>query len=297
MRARTRLGLLLLALVVWAPLSSAKIIHREQSLYQTIIVSETGSERCLQFAVKRDQKNQTCLDLRRPKRMVFTYTRMIMAALLVEPNPKRILVVGLGGGTLPVAFYDLLPDATIDVVEIDPAVVAVAERYFDFEANDRIQVHVRDGRVFTKRAAARGDTYDLVILDAFNGDYIPEHMMTLEYLLETKRLLGSKGTLAANTFSISALYHHESETYRAAFDRFFSLEHGYTTNRIIVANPSALPSRSVMETRAREWRNRLKPYEVPIISYPSRMSLERNWDQSKRPLTDQFSPANLLQGR
>ena len=106
--------------------TDAREIHREQSLYQTILVSESNFRRCLQFAVKRDQKNQTCFDTRYPKKMVFTYARMMMSVLLVQPNPRSILIIGLGGGTLPVALNELLPEARIDVVEIDPIVVEVA---------------------------------------------------------------------------------------------------------------------------------------------------------------------------
>jgi len=110
-------------------------------------------------------------------------------------------VAGLGGGTLPTALAALLPDVRIDVVEIDPAVVKVARTYFDFQENERVRVHIRDARVFVKRALQRGRQYDLVILDAYSGDYIPEHLMTAEFLDETRRLLAPGGAVAANTFA------------------------------------------------------------------------------------------------
>lgn len=275
----------------------AREIHREQSLYQTILVSEIDTRRCLQFAVKRDQKNQTCFDTRYPKKMVFTYARMMMSVLLVQPNPQNILIIGLGGGTLPVALNQLLPNTHIDVVEIDPVVVEVAKNYFNFETNQNIVVHVQDGRVFIKRAQLRNTKYDLVILDAFNGDYIPEHLMTQEFLEETRSLLGSTGTLAANTFSISKLYDHESETYRAVFDRFFTLRYGQTSNRILIANSRSLPSKKQLVTRAKAWQGPLRPYGVPITKFPNAMTTKRDWDQSAQPLTDQYSPANLLRNQ
>ena len=277
--------------------TDAREIHREQSLYQTILVSESNFRRCLQFAVKRDQKNQTCFDTRYPKKMVFTYARMMMSVLLVQPNPRSILIIGLGGGTLPVALNELLPEARIDVVEIDPIVVEVAKRYFNFKTNAHIKVHVQDGRVFIKRAQFQNTQYDLVILDAFNGDYIPEHLMTKEFLEEVRDLLGPSGTIAANTFSISKLYDHESETYRAVFDTFFSLQYGETSNRILIAHSESLPSRQQLMTRAEAWENRLRPYGVPIKNFPKAMTTRRDWDQSARPLTDQYSPANLLRNQ
>ena len=59
--------------------------------------------------------------------------------------------------------------------------------------------------------------HDLIMLDAFNGDYIPEHLMTREYLEETSKLMAENAVVVANTFSISQLYHHESTTYQAVF--------------------------------------------------------------------------------
>ncbi len=79
------------------------------------------------------------------------------------------------------------------------------------------------------------------MLDAFNGDYIPEHLMTREYLAETRALLTSDGVLASNTFAISRLYHNESVTYADVFGPFFNLRSDDTANRVIIASRGALP--------------------------------------------------------
>src|SRR4029453_12173869 len=180
----------------------ARVIHSQTSLYQNILVTEDGSVRCMQFTVRKDQRNQSCVDRSAPKHLVFPYARMMLAALLLDPAPTNVLVVGLGGGTLPTALAELYPNASIDVVEIDPAVVVVAKRYFGFEPTERIQVFEHDARVWAKRATSNSKRYDLIMLDAFNGDYIPEHLMTKEYLSETRELLTSDGVLASNTFAI-----------------------------------------------------------------------------------------------
>ena len=180
-------GLLLVCVLIPA-VAHARIIHKERSLYSTILIDQQGSVLCLKFSVRRHQRNQTCMDTKNPRRMVFTYSRMMMASLLFQPNPQQILVIGLGGGTVPTALAQLLPEAQITVVEIDPAVVQAAEDYFDFKETEQTRVIVSDGRVYTKRAVGRQEHYDLIMLDAFNGDYIPEHLMTREYLEETKKL-------------------------------------------------------------------------------------------------------------
>ena len=272
----------------------ARIIHEERSLYQTILVEKAGSLVCLKFSIRRNQRNQSCIDQRRPREMVFAYTRMMMAALLLNPSPGRILVVGLGGGTLPTALAETYPDAVIDAVEIDPAVVRVAERYFGFVAGERLRVHVQDARAFVRRAAGNGSTYHLVMLDAFNSDYIPEHLMTREFLRESKSVLTPDGVVAANTFASSRLYDHESATYADVFGPFFNLRLPESSNRVILAANQPLPDMLSLQRRAAELSEPLGRFGVDIRSYPKRLLSRVDWDVNARLLTDQYSPANLL---
>ncbi len=82
--------------------AAAKIIHEERSLYRNILISEQNGERCMRFVVHdRATHNQSCYYLANPRKLVFDYAKMVMASLLVKPDPKDILIVGLGGGTLP----------------------------------------------------------------------------------------------------------------------------------------------------------------------------------------------------
>lgn len=285
--------LALATLAVMVP-ADAGIIHRERSLYSTILVDKRGSTLCLQFSVRKDQRNQTCMDQTAPMKMVFPYARMMMLGLLLVPDPERILVVGLGGGTLPMALNQLYPGARIDVVEIDSAVKTVAETYFGFRENEQMTVIVKDARVFTKRALTRDDRYDLIMLDAFNGEYIPEHLMTREYLEETKELLKPNGVVAANTFAISGLYDHESNTYRAVFGPFYNVRSRTSANRVILASNATLPTLEELAAVGRELGPRLAPYSVRASDYLPAFNTQPDWDESARILTDQYSPANLL---
>jgi len=274
----------------------ARVIHTESSLYQNILVIDDGSMRCLQFSVRKDQRNQSCRDASAPRRMVFAYTKMMLATLLLDPTPQRVLIVGLGGGTLPTALAQLYPDAHIDVVEIDPAVTSVAKRYFDFSPGPNMRVFERDARVWTKRALAEPTRYDLIMLDAFNGDYIPEHLMTQEFLEEARGLLTDDGTLVANTFSFSRLYDSESVTYARVFGAFFNLKTQGTQNRVIIASRAALPDLATLGPIARRLTPALAPYAVPIESYAEQLKTKPDWRLDARVLTDQYSPANLLRG-
>ncbi len=296
MRFTILLGIALIWPLMTAPNVMARDIHKEKSLYGSIVVREDKSRRCLVFAVKRGDRNQTCMDLRDPKKLVFPYVRMTLAGLLVKPKPTSVLMIGLGGGSIPMTLSELYPEALIDIVEIDAAVVRVAHDYFDFAETDRMKVVVADGRVFVKRALLQKKQYDLVILDAFTGDYIPEHLMTMEFLQEIKSLLTPDGVLVANTFSTSVLYDHESETYKAVYGEFINFKLPITGNRVVIASLGGLPTEQVLKERAKDLAPRLAPYDVEIMNFPDHMYRGQDWDHHKRPLTDQYSPANLLRG-
>jgi spermidine synthase len=273
------------------------VVHKEKSLYQNIVVTEKAGKRCLVFSVKRQQKNQTCIDINDPTRIVFPYVRMIFAGLLVNPEPSRGLMIGMGGGTISSVLTSIYPDLTLDLVEVDQAVVKVATDYFGFKKTHQIDVHVTDGRVFARRALRRKEQYDLIILDAFTGEYIPEHLMTVEFLENIKSLLTPSGVVIANTFSGSSLYHHESATYSAVFGPFFSLKMRGTGNRVIVASTAKLPIRKTLTDNALALRSRFGHYKIDLQKYVPNMNKEPDWKTDSRLLTDQYAPANLLRGR
>ncbi len=293
--------LALLALATPAlPVQAETVLHKERSLYSTVVVKQSGNRRCLMFSVRRQQRNQSCMNMRHPRQMQFAYTKMAMSALLFVPQPQSILVVGLGGGTLPTAFHELFPDTVIDVVEIDPAVTRVAKEFFDFRPAANMRVYDQDARVWTKRAMLNKAQYDIIILDAFNGEYIPEHLMTVEYLRETAALLAPAGVLFANTFSISDLYDHESTTYAHVFGSFINFKLPESANRMVIVQAEQ-PGDQALKDAAAGLRETLAPYDVPIRRLARVLVQQRqrrpDWNRSARVLTDQYSPANLLQSR
>ena len=232
--------LICLPLLVLSSLTQAKILYEERSLYTRLIVDDEGSIRCLKFTLIRKNSRQTCIDRNNPQRLVFDYAKMTLSALLLKPDPERILIIGLGGGTLPNALRDILPGAVIDTVEIDEAVVRVAKQFFGFAEDKQNRVYVQDARVFGKRAALRGEQYGLIILDAFDGEYIPEHLMTAEFLSEMRGLLSNDGVLVANTFASSKLYDYESATYAEAFGGFLNFRLPTSGNRVILVPQARL---------------------------------------------------------
>ncbi len=272
---------------------SAKIIHKERSAYRNVVITEKRNIRCMSFeSRKKSVSNQACINLKDKEKLVFEYAHSVLVGLAYKPMPERILIIGLGGGSLAKAFSTLLPDTEVISVEIDSAVAKLARQYFDYIESDKVKTSVMDGRVYIKRALRKQQFFDWIILDAFNGDYIPEHLLTVEFLTEVKNLLKPEGLLSANTFNRSKLYDYESVTYQKVFEELRVLKSPSKGNRVIFAcNCDEIDQKL-------QWDNklaaRLAPYGTDLKMLVSLLSDEVNWDTSVQPLTDQFSPANLL---
>ena len=278
------------AFLLAATAAGEQVVHSERSLYRNIVVYEEDGLRCMKFG-RYGAGRQSCMSLADRDRLVFDYTRMMMASLYLNPSPTRALIIGLGGGTLPGTLAKVLPSVKIDAVEIDPAVVRVARKFFEFTPDMQTDVFAEDGRVFVKRMLKRAIKYDLVVLYAFDNEYIPEHLLTREFLVEVRGLLAERGVVAANTFASSRLYHHESATYHSAFGDFYRLR---THSRVILVRFGGLPGMDELARNADLVEEKLrilgtgKDWLLPLFA------VESGWPPGTRILTDQYSPSNLL---
>jgi len=193
------------------PPDGPDVIYARDTIYHRISVSDEGEYRYL----KLDRYWQSAVDRRAPQHTVFQYTDYLHLGVLFVPAVRRVLFVGMGGGTGPSRFYRDYPQARIDVVEIDPAVVATARRYFDLPDGPRLAVHVQDGRLWIRRTA---DRYDLIVLDAYLIDTIPFHLATREFYESAAAHLAPGGAVVSNV--IGAIRGPQSPLFRA-FDKTF----------------------------------------------------------------------------
>jgi spermidine synthase len=124
---------------------------------------------------------------------MFTYMLHDLARAYT-PRVDDVLCIGLGVGVVPMAFAR--EGTRVDVAEINPAVVPVAQKFFGLDPA-RMTIHIADGRQFVATASKQ---YDAVILDAFLGDSSPAHLMTREAFAGMRRLLRPPGVLVINCF-------------------------------------------------------------------------------------------------
>jgi spermidine synthase len=267
-----------------------KEIHRERSLYRDVIVTQGDGQRCMAFG-RYATLRQTCISLAKPDEMVLEYSKMALSALYLHPNPRRILVIGMGGGVLPKALQTIYPNLQLDIVEIDPAVIKVAKQFFNYQPSPGTRIFAEDGRYFVKKALKQNIAYDHIILDAFDENYIPEHLLTVEFLRETKRLLSPNGVISSNTFSASRLYDSESATYQAALGSFYMLR---KVNRVILYKNQGLPSMDEIRANAAQLEGQLQVFGASMDWLLPLVQVGKGWDENARVFTDQFSPVNLI---
>jgi spermidine synthase len=212
------------------------VIHERASPYNTIIVTEDHKGlRTLLF--ERGGGRQSVVKPGDPDHLELPYARVALVGLALCEEPRRILVVGLGGGTLPMFLRAHYPAATIDVAEIDPGVVDVAKKFFGFVEDEHLRAHVGDGRQFIEKASP-GD-YDIIFLDAFGAREVPKHLTTREFLQAVRQALRPSGVVVSNVWrpASNPLYDSMARTYQEAFEDLFILDVPGDVNNIFLALP------------------------------------------------------------
>lgn len=131
-----------------------------------------------------------------PHALVLDYTRLMMAGLLLQPAPRRLLMIGLGGGSLPKYCHRHLPGADITVVEINPHVIEMREAFFVPPDGERFRIVCDDGAAFVAGGAAA--RFDLLVVDGFTYDGQPEVLSTPAFYADCRSMLADDGVLVVN---------------------------------------------------------------------------------------------------
>ncbi len=209
-------GLFLLGAVSVVP-PRTRVIYQTRSKYNDRIIVRENPEGVRYLMFSDDGGYQT---VRRPgdcDNLELPYTKVMLAGLALSPQPRRILVVGLGGGAIPGFLHKRYPRTRIDCVEIDPAVVDVAKKFFGFKEDAYLRVFVADGRKFVEESRF---VYDAIFLDAYGDEAIPVHLATREFLLAVRSTAHPRGVVLGNVWDrfSNALYDSIVRTYEAVFE-------------------------------------------------------------------------------
>jgi spermidine synthase len=177
------------------------------SAHHTITVSEHGGTRTL-YLGDDSREAETSINIEDPDDAIFEYPGLMFLGLALTPKNQNILMIGLGGGYIPKMFQNYLSDHNLTVVEVDPMVAELADSYFDFRPAKNVRLEICDGLEYVARS--RNGSWDQIWLDAFNGNYIPPHLATKEFLALVKLKLIDEGLAIQNLHQTAwTMYHHQ----------------------------------------------------------------------------------------
>jgi spermidine synthase len=201
-----------------------RILVREKSDYNDIYVMQKGSKREMWFRKKNNFFLQSCIDVNKLDKLILVNTKLMISALLLQPTPKRILMIGLGGCAVSNFLSYLYPQIVIDVVEIDQKVIDVSRKFFFLNETSNYKVHHDDGRRFIRKMSDE-KTYDLIYLDAFKSGSIPFHLKTIQFYEDVNRVLSPGGVVGSNLYGKSNLLKpNDWKTFSAKFNRIYCFE-------------------------------------------------------------------------
>ena len=166
-------------------------MHDDQPHIRPFVREELDSQ-SMHFS---DSAIQSRMRLREPDALALEYTRTVMGFLMFEPEPVQIAMIGLGGGSLAKFCHRHLPRTDLTVVEINPHVVALRERFRVPPDSARFRVVLDDGARFVATTAAR---FDVLIVDAFDAERMPEALGTRRFYDDCADMLRPAGLLVAN---------------------------------------------------------------------------------------------------
>ncbi|MGB0747344.1 MAG: spermidine synthase [Magnetospiraceae bacterium] len=204
-----------------------------ESPYQTIFIDKIGNRVMMRFGYHERDAEQSVHDYLMPWSLQHDYARLMTLAPVYAQERKSLLIIGLGGGVVTRYLHRHLDDLDVTGVEIDPMVVACARKYFGFRESETYRAVVQDGRVFLRRA--KGQKFDMILVDAYKRHAIPFHLMTREFYDILSDHLAGGGVAVFNFFRSEALFPRNLATLADVFDQLDVYETRDGHNHIVYA--------------------------------------------------------------
>jgi spermidine synthase len=264
-----------------------RIAHVE-SEYNDIFINKRRDELTMSFQLKGWDYTESVTNLRDPDDLPLRYAQAMTTAVLYPAESKKVLMIGLGGGSISTYLGRFMPDTAIDTIEIDRRVIEAAKKYFGLRASHRMRYLDGDGRVFLNRSK---DVYDLILVDAYHGGYVPFHLLTKEFYALVKARLSPGGAAAFNVHDGTKLYASTVKTLGDVFPTVDLYPSG-TGEVAVVVTPDPGFDRAALDGRATALQERHQ-FRFPLPQLLARRSVNPMAADGGTLITDDFAPVNL----
>jgi predicted membrane-bound spermidine synthase len=264
-----------------------RLAHIETQ-YNDVFITKRGHQLVMSFQVQGWDYTESVSNLLDPDDLPLRYAQVMTIATVYAEATRKILMLGLGGGSISTYLGRFMPEAAITTVEIDPGVISAAKSYFGLRETERMRYRAGDGRVFLTRS---NELYDLILLDAYRGGYVPFHLLTREFYTLVKQRLAPGGAAAFNVHDGSKLYASTVKT----LGEVFAAVDLFPTGRgevIAVATAASIDTQA-LEHRAVELQKRYGfRFPLPKI-LRGRMDKPQSQAANGDVITDDFAPADV----
>jgi spermidine synthase len=279
------------------------VLFDKESKYRRIqVVANIDGYVSLHF--DRVRGRQSVVKLADPGHLELAYTRTAFAALAFKKGSvKDVLIVGLGGGSMPMFLRKHYPDATIDIVELDPMVVEVAKEFFEFKEDAKMKVTTLDGRGYLRglidKRGRYARQYDFIFLDAYDAASVPFHLTTTEFLKVVRGALKPDGCVVSNIWSRAHNVYYDAmvATYWRSFPALYVLKAEQSGNHIFIASTKKeqVTARAALARAAAIDARRKFRYDLAAL-----LKANYSYVTPTRPkgkvLLDDYAPVNVLKG-
>lgn len=171
------------------------LLHDSADEFGPIRVYDDGKFRILSFA---DGDEQSRIKLATPHILQHEYTQA-MALSLIFCQPKRVGILGLGGGTLLSALYHAVPSIQITVVELREEVIESAKMYFKLPQGKRIQIEHADAQEYIKQGFSK--KVDILMTDLYNTDGMERGVLQESFINNCAKQIKEDGWLVLNCWA------------------------------------------------------------------------------------------------
>jgi spermidine synthase len=219
------------------------------------VIVDTESERQLRFS---DHALQSRMRLDDPYALVAAYTRQMMSFLLFDPDPKHILLIGLGGGSLAKFCRRRLPYTRITVVEIDEGVIALRNSFHIPPDDRRFDVVHADGAHYLSML---NEQVDAILIDAFDEGGVSPSLMTERFFRDARRCLTHTGVMIMNLHGDPARFAPQLAHARAVFTTRMLLASVTNADNVLLCafgEDAPSPSDKHLFLRARHLQSKLR---------------------------------------